>query len=106
MAIGVSPVATRSAAGTRDSTKIGFCAAKSRISLSAFTLPMSLSSLAIHYFGRRGAPVIHFDAGFFLEGIESRFSGVGFQRSVDDGFPFFLAGRDQTCALTVKGPGA
>ena len=212
IAIGVSPVATRSAAGRSDSTNIGFCAAKSRINFSAFSLPMSLSRLAthcvvvvcwvgsgmtslprycgltrssrdlgasaglidvfivdhadddvavarteiridrllgeifrrrrivlgekpffehdlhriivgqdnveerfagaifaqraVHDFGRRGAPVVSVDAGFFLKRGESCIRGVGFQRSVDDGFAFFLARCDKTGALAEKRRGA
>jgi hypothetical protein len=48
MPTGVSPLATRSAAGNRDSTMIGFVAAKSRMNLSALSFPSNFSRLATH----------------------------------------------------------
>ena len=57
---------------------------------------------AVHDFGRRRAPVVNFDAGFFLKRHESRVRGVGFQRSVDDGFAFFLTRGDKTGALAIE----
>jgi hypothetical protein len=47
--MGVSPVPTRSAAGTIDSTNIGFAAAKSRMNFSARGFDMILSRLASHW---------------------------------------------------------
>ena len=49
MAIGVSPLATRSAAGKSDSTTPAFWRPRSRMNFSAFSLPMILSRLASHW---------------------------------------------------------
>src|SRR5439155_25679279 len=49
MAMGVSPVETRSADGAKDSTKKGFIAPRSRANLPAFSLPMILYRLPSHW---------------------------------------------------------
>ena len=61
---------------------------------------------AVHDLGCGRAPVFNVDAGFFLKRNEGCISGVRFQRSVDDGFTFFLTRGDKTGALTIERRGA
>src|SRR5437867_3953903 len=121
--MGVSPVVMRSPAGVSDSTKSGLVAAKSRINLSAFSLPMILCRLASHCavvvcwlgsgtttfplycgltrfsgnpvgdFVRRGTPIIHIQARFLFERSGNEIHRVVLDGSVHDDLAAFLFGR-------------
>jgi len=56
----------------------------------------------VHDLGRRGAPIIHFDAGLFIKRITDGFAGVRVQGAVNNCFAFLLCRFDQFGILSVR----